>query len=48
MNGEEKMRDVNIYRPCEQLSILQFHHTQMDGAHAARFLSLLQEVINSL
>ena len=23
----------------------QFHHTQMDGAHAARFLSLLQEEI---
>mgnify|MGYP002906798912 CR=1 FL=1 len=26
----------------------QFHHTQMDGAHAARFLSLLQTEINSL
>lgn len=24
----------------------QFHHTQMDGAHAARFLSLLQEAVN--
>ena len=23
----------------------QFHHTQMDGAHAARFLELLQEEI---
>lgn len=23
----------------------QFHHTQMDGAHAARFLSLLQQTI---
>lgn len=27
---------------------LQFHHTQMDGAHAARFLSLLQREINGL
>lgn len=26
----------------------QFHHTQMDGAHAARFLHLLQEEINAL
>lgn len=26
----------------------QFHHTQMDGAHGASFLSKLQDVINSL
>lgn len=26
----------------------QFHHTQMDGAHAATFLELIQEEINSL
>lgn len=26
----------------------QFHHTQMDGAHAARFLHLLQQEIRSL
>ena len=26
----------------------QFHHTQMDGAHAARFLDLLQQEIQSL
>lgn len=26
----------------------QFHHTQMDGAHAARFLDLLQKEINCL
>lgn len=26
----------------------QFHHTQMDGAHAATFLSLLQSEINTL
>ena len=25
---------------------LQFHHTQMDGAHAARFLELLQQEIS--
>ena len=27
---------------------LQFHHTQMDGAHAGRFLANLQNEINSL
>ena len=27
---------------------LQFHHTQMDGAHAARFLSIVQEEIDNL
>ena len=26
----------------------QFHHTQMDGAHAARFLDLLQKEIHAL
>lgn len=26
----------------------QFHHTQMDGVHAARFLDLLQREINGL
>lgn len=26
----------------------QFHHTQMDGAHAGRFLALLQENINKI
>lgn len=26
----------------------QFHHVQMDGGHAARFLELLQETINSV
>lgn len=25
----------------------QFHHTQMDGAHAARFLDLLQQEVNT-
>lgn len=26
----------------------QFHHTQMDGAHAGRFLALVQENINRI
>lgn len=26
----------------------QFHHTQMDGAHAANFLNLLQQEIDEL
>ena len=26
----------------------QFHHTQMDGAHAAAFLNALQEEIDAL
>lgn len=26
----------------------QFHHTQMDGAHAAHFLELLQQEIDTL
>ena len=26
----------------------QFHHTQMDGAHAGRFLQSLQETIHGL
>ena len=26
----------------------QFHHTQMDGAHAGRFLANLQDEINNL
>ena len=26
----------------------QFHHTQMDGAHAARFLSIVQEEIDNI
>ncbi len=26
----------------------QFHHTQMDGTHAARFLDLLQKEISNV
>ncbi len=40
------------YRRCLFRTTLvvsfQFHHTQMDGAHAARFLHRLQEEISSL
>lgn len=35
------------FRTTLRLSF-QFHHTQMDGAHAGRFLALLQESINAL
>ena len=33
-----------LFRTTLKLSF-QFHHTQMDGAHAGRFLHLLQETI---
>ena len=34
---------------CTTLKLsFQFHHTQMDGAHAGRFLELLQESINTV
>ena len=33
---------------CTLLVSFQFHHTQMDGAHAGRFLENLQREINSL
>ena len=36
-----------FFRYCLTLSF-QFHHTQMDGAHAGRFLANLQEEINNL
>lgn len=36
-------------RPAYTLKVsFQFHHTQMDGAHAATFLALLQSEINKL
>jgi len=34
-------------RYCLPISF-QFHHTQMDGAHAGRFLELLQQEINGI
>ena len=36
-----------MFRYCLKIS-LQFHHTQMDGAHAGRFLANLQDEINKL
>ena len=33
---------------CKLPISFQFHHTQMDGAHAGKFLASLQEVINNL
>ena len=35
------------FKTCLTLSF-QFHHAQMDGAHAAGFLTLLQQEINNL
>ena len=37
----------NWFKTCLTVSF-QFHHTQMDGAHAARFLDLLQKEIYSM
>lgn len=37
----------NLFRYTLPISF-QFHHTQMDGAHAGRFLACLQEQINRL
>ena len=42
--GRYKKRWVRYYLTLS----FQFHHTQMDGAHAGRFLTNLQEEINSL
>ena len=36
-----------LFRTALKLSF-QFHHTQMDGAHAGRFLELLQSNINGI
>ena len=36
-----------LFRTTLKLSF-QFHHTQMDGAHAGRFLARLQETINKI
>ena len=36
-----------LFRYCLPVSF-QFHHTQMDGAHAGRFLENLQKEINNL
>ena len=36
-----------LFRTTLKLSF-QFHHTQMDGVHAGRFLARLQETINRI
>lgn len=36
-----------LFKTTLRLSF-QFHHTQMDGAHAGRFLQLLQETIDTI
>lgn len=42
--GKYRKRFLGYYLPIS----FQFHHTQMDGAHAGRFLSNLQDEINKL
>ena len=42
--GKDKKKWFRYYLALS----FQFHHTQMDGAHAGRFLANLQEEINSL
>jgi len=42
--GKYQKRLFRYYLPIS----FQFHHTQMDGAHAGRFLSKLQDEINRL
>ena len=42
--GQYRRRWLCYYLPIS----FQFHHTQMDGAHAGRFLSNLQKEINRL
>ena len=42
--GRYRKKLFRYYLPVS----FQFHHTQMDGAHAGKFLSCLQEEINRL
>ena len=42
--GKYRKKLFKYYLPIS----FQFHHTQMDGAHAGRFLSNLQKEINSI
>lgn len=42
--GKYRKRWFKYYLPIS----FQFHHTQMDGAHAGRFLERLQHAINSI
>jgi chloramphenicol O-acetyltransferase type A len=42
--GKYRTKYFRYYLPIS----FQFHHTQMDGAHAGRFLENLQSEINNL
>jgi chloramphenicol O-acetyltransferase type A len=42
--GKNRKKIFRYYLPVS----FQFHHTQMDGAHAGRFLENLQKEINDL
>ena len=42
--GKYKKKLFRQYLPIS----FQFHHTQMDGAHAGKFLALMQSEINCL
>ena len=42
--GKSRKKLFKTYLPIS----FQFHHTQMDGAHAGRFLENLQKEINKL
>ena len=42
--GKYRRKYFRYYLPVS----FQFHHTQMDGAHAGRFLARLQETINRI
>ena len=42
--GRYKKKRVRYYLPIS----FQFHHTQMDGSHAGKFLENLQAEINRL
>ena len=42
--GKYRKKFLRFYLPVS----FQFHHTQMDGAHAGRFLEKLQQEINKL
>ena len=42
--GKYRTKNLRYYLPIS----FQFHHTQMDGAHAGRFLENLQSEINNL
>ena len=42
--GKYRKKGFRYYLPIS----FQFHHTQMDGAHAGRFLAKLQDAIEEL